>query len=101
MRKPVIYPGVIDKVWAYDGATQLPSVPLFGPASTYVYDVWVNTPEGAILIERMIPAEERYPDTVNVVPLQTNRVVAVGSIGGQLQLMASEKLHIVPCGAPP
>ena len=92
-----IYPGIIQTVWVTGGG----AVPPFGPASASAYDVLVNLPSGGVLCTKMVPVEERYPDIVNVIPLQANRVVAVGSVKGQLQLMASEKLHIVPCGGTP
>jgi hypothetical protein len=92
-----IYPGIVETVWVAGSG----SVPEFGPASAYAYDVRVNFPDGSRLCPKMVPVEERYPDTVNVVPLQAGRVVAVGAVAGQLQLMASEKLHVVPCGGAP
>lgn len=92
-----IYPGIVVAV-QYAGS---PPAPPFGPASLFSYDVLVNLPSGGSRCNGMKPVEERYPDIVNIVPLAVNRVVAVGSVKGQLQLMASEKLHVVPCGGQP
>lgn len=92
-----IYPGIVNAVH-YNG--QLPP-PAYAASSKWSYDIWVNLPNGPQLCPRMVPVEERYPDAVNVIPLQVNRVVAVGVVKGQLQLMASEKPHIVPCGSNP
>lgn len=93
-----IYPAIVEAVYAVQGGVIQPTVPLFAPASRYCYDVFVNFPDGGRTIQKMVPWEERYPDTVNVVPLQTSRVVSVGVIAGELQLMASEKLYVTACG---
>lgn len=97
MLEVAIYPAYVVAVH-YSG--QQPPPP-FGPSSFWSYDIWVNFPSGAQLCPRMVPVEERYDDSWNVIPLKVNRAVQVGVVKGQLQLMASEKLHIAPCGAAP
>jgi len=96
-----IFPAIIEAVHHVIGGVIQPSVPLFGPASGYCYDVFVNFPDGGRIVPRMVPVEERYEDDVNVIPLQAGRAVMVAVVAGQLQLLASEKLHVVPCGSTP
>ena len=101
MNRVAIYPGIIEAVWSVIGGVVQPTVPPFGNASQYAYDVRVNYPDGSRLHLKMKPVEERYADGINVIPLQTGRVVQIGVVGGELQLLASEKLHVVPCGGGP
>lgn len=96
-----VYLGFVVSVRRFIGATEQPSVPPYGKASEYVYDVEVNLPSGRVVCQKMVPVEERYDDAHNVIPLATGRPVFLYTVAGQLQLMASEKIHVVPCGAAP
>lgn len=98
MSTTCLYLGIIESVYAYQGGTQQPTVPQFGPSSLFKYDVFVNFPDGPQTVSRLTPVEERYADTVMVLPLQVGRPVIVASVGGMAQLMAHERLYIAPCG---
>lgn len=84
-----------------------PNTPLFGPASAYGYDVWVNLPNGESRSFKGIkPSLERYPDGTNVIPFEVGKpvpVVVMGSkmSGYEVHILAREILHVVPCGAAP
>lgn len=76
----------------------------FGAASLYSYDVFVNFPvdqrsgSGPRICPGLKPAMQRWDDSINVIPLEINSVVHVASIAGELQLLARELPHTVPCG---
>lgn len=99
MNDIAVYPGYIDKVWAYtSGGSLITPTPAFGPASQYSYDVWVQFPSGEAKITKIKPVGERYPGYVNVVPLAKKRMVLVAVVKGQVQIYAHELLYVKNCG---
>jgi len=95
------YLGWIHKIRAFNGAAEIVPAPPFGKASQYWYDVEVDFPSGRVVCPLLTVSEERESDVNNVIPLKLDSPVFVATVKGQLQLMASERLHVVPSGAAP
>lgn len=85
--------GIVDAVVYLPGGAPPP----YAKASLWAYDVWVNFADGQRKVLAIKPVMERWDEAYNVVPIRVNTVVLVGSVNGNLQLMARELPHSVGC----
>lgn len=66
-------------------------------ASQITYDVWVNMDTGPVLITGVTPANDRYPNTVNVIPARVTSPVHVMCVGAQMLFHINELLDLGSC----
>lgn len=70
-----------------------------GPASGYSYDILMNAPQGALSLTDIAPVVQRWPDTMDVVPLKVNSMTMVGVLEGTVTgLLTAELPYVEPCG---
>lgn len=67
------------------------------PSSQFHYTVFANIPGRPQEITKVVPVMERWDDSVKCKPIKPGTVVTIGSVSGQLQLMARELPHFESC----
>lgn len=70
-----------------------------GPASGYSYDIIMNYEGGGVKLTDVAPEVQRWPDTMDVVPLKVNSMTMVGVLEGTVTgLLTAELPYVEPCG---
>lgn len=69
-----------------------------GPASQYKYAGLISTQRGTIQLADLVPKVDRYPDTIDVRPIQPGTLAPAFLVGDTLSLAWREIPYFAPCG---
>lgn len=69
-----------------------------GPASQYRYTGLISTQRGTIQLSDLVPKVTRYPDTIDVTPIQIGTLCPGFLVGDTFSLSWRELPFFAPCG---
>lgn len=99
MRNVECYPAEVVAVRVNGGAPQ-PNTPP-GPASSFTYDLDVTMDNGVQRFEGVSPGQDRIPDELDSVAIESGTLVNTFLVGGVIVMDARERHHYTPCQPPP